>query len=151
MSPVPAGALPPEPTELDWMELHLRCLHQHDARGRIVRTRQPSEWPSPLFHLGRTRLGNLWRFRDDLDPHAIRELARLAGREPALAPGHPPPERLEAIRSVLGSVAEGVLDSDNLAVPYGNLASMYKDAGQDEEARDYAALAAKSAAEEKRR
>ena len=110
MSSARVDALPADPTELDWMELHLRCLHQHDARGRIVRTRQPNEWPSPLFHLGRTRLGNLWRFRDDLDPRAIRELARLASREPALSPAHPPPERLEAMRSVLHSVAEIVLE-----------------------------------------
>jgi GNAT superfamily N-acetyltransferase len=106
MSTSRAATLPTEPTELDWMELHLRCLHQHDEHGRIVRTRQPNTWPSPLFHLGRTRLGNLWRFRDDLDPHAIRELARLAGREPALGADHAPPERLQAMRSVLASVTE---------------------------------------------
>ncbi len=104
--------IPQGPNDLDWMELHLRCLYHHDANDRIVRTRQPNGWPSPLFHLGRTRLGNLWRFRDDLDPAAIRELARLAGREPSFpADGeHPPPLRLEAMRSVLRSVTEIVFE-----------------------------------------
>ena len=97
-------------TDLEWMELHLRCLYQHDGNDRIVRTRQPNGWPSPLFHMGRTRLANLWRFRDDLEPAAIRELARLAGREGPLLEGHPPPERLQAIRSVLRSAVELVVE-----------------------------------------
>jgi len=103
----------PNATDLDWMELHLRCLYHHDENDRMVRTRQPNGWPSPLFHLARTPFGNLWRFRDDLDPAAIRELARLCGREPAFAGSvseHPPPQRLEAIRSVLRSLTEIVFE-----------------------------------------
>ncbi len=96
--------------ELEWMELHLRSLYHHDRNDRIVWTRQPNGWPSPLFHLGRTRLANLWRFRDDLEPAAIRELARLAGKEGPLPEGHPPPERMEAIRSVLRSAVELVVE-----------------------------------------
>lgn len=98
------ACLPAEPTVLDWMELHLRCLHHHDANDRLTGSRQPGRGASPLFHLGRTVLGNLWRFRDDLDPHAVRDLARLAGREPPLlrqGTRPPPPERLEAMRRVL--------------------------------------------------
>ena len=91
---------------LDWMELHLHCLHEHDANGRMLHSRQTNGGPSPLFHLGRTAEGNLWRFRADLPGRVIRELARLAGREPPLAPDHPPPERLEAIRSLLRSSCE---------------------------------------------
>lgn len=96
--------------ELEWMELHLRCLYHHDANDRIVKTRQPNGWPSPLFHLGRTRLGNLWRFRDDLEPSALRELARLAGKEGPLSETHAPPARMEAIRSVLRSAVELVVE-----------------------------------------
>jgi hypothetical protein len=101
-----------DPTDLDWMELHLRCLYHHDANDRIVRARQKGSWPAPLFHLGRTLQGNLWRFRDDLDSSAIRELARLSGREPPFQSlsAHPPPQRLEAIRSVLRSVTEMVFE-----------------------------------------
>jgi len=96
--------------DLEWMELHLRCLFQHDGNGRTVRTRQPNGWPSPLFVLGRTPLGNLWRFRDDLEPAVVRELARLVGMEAPLQEGHPPPERIEAIRSVLRSAVELVVE-----------------------------------------
>lgn len=91
------------------MELHLRCLYHHDANGRIRRTRQPGGGPSPLFHLGRTRLGNLWRLRADLDAAVVRDLARLAGREAprpvGVAHAEPaaPPERVEALRRLLES------------------------------------------------
>jgi len=96
--------------DLEWMERQIRCLFQHDGNGRIVRTRQPNRWPSPLFFLGRTPLGNLWRFRDDLEPAVIRELARLVGMEAPLQEGHPLPERIEAIRSVLRSAVEVVVE-----------------------------------------
>lgn len=97
------SSLPAEPTALDWMELHLLCLHHHDANGRLAGARQCGGGRSPLFHLGRTALGNLWRFRNDLDADAVRELARLTGREGPTpwAEPPPPPERLEAMRRVL--------------------------------------------------
>ena len=96
--------------DLDWMELHLRCLYHHDENDRIVRTRQPNGWPAPLFHLARTRLGSLWRFRDDLEPGVIRGLARLAGREEPLQEGHPLPQRLQAMRALLRSSADLVVE-----------------------------------------
>ena len=92
--------------DLEWMELHLRCLYHHDENDRIVRTRQPNGWPAPLFHLARTRLGSLWRFRDDLEPGTLRGLARLAGREEPLREGHSGPQRLQAMRSLLRSDAD---------------------------------------------
>lgn len=97
-------------TDLEWMELHLRCLYHHDARDRILQTRQPGGALCPLFHLGRTPLGNLWRFREDLEPEAVRELSRLAGKEGPLQAGHPPPERMQAIRSLLYSLTEIVFE-----------------------------------------
>jgi hypothetical protein len=94
--------------ELDLLELHLRCLYTHDGVGRTQRTREPDGRPAARFHLGRTRLGNLWRFRDDLSDVEVRALARLAGREPPLEPAilrHPeqprPPERMEPFRRAL--------------------------------------------------
>jgi len=97
--------------ELEWMDLHLQCLYHHDARGRVRQTRQPGGGAlCPLFHLGRTRLGNLWRFREDLESEAVRELSRLAGKEEPLPADHPPPERMQAIRSLLGSVTEIVFE-----------------------------------------
>ena len=91
------------------MERHLRCLYVHDGEGRIHSTREPSSPRPPRFHLGRTTLGNLWRFRDDLPPSLVRGLSRLAGKEAALVggwpehgqPPPPPPERIESLRSLL--------------------------------------------------
>ena len=96
------------------MEQHLRCLYVHDGEGRIHSTREPSSPQPPRFHLGRTTLGNLWRFRDDLPPSLVRGLSRLAGKEPGLVggwpehgqPRPPPPERIEALRSLLREHAE---------------------------------------------
>jgi hypothetical protein len=96
--------------DLDWMDLHLACLYHHDAKGRILASRQPGGLSCPLFHLGRTPLGNLWRFRDDLEPEALRELSRLAGKEGPLPPEHPAPRRMQAIRSVLGSRSDGLTE-----------------------------------------
>jgi hypothetical protein len=96
--------------DLGWMELHLRCLYHHDSKDRILQTRQPGGLLCPLFHLGRTPLGNLWRFREDLEPNAVRELSRLVGKEGPLPLAHPPPERMQAIRSVVGSVTEIVFE-----------------------------------------
>ena len=88
------------------MELHLRCLYTHDAQGRVSRQREPGGPRCPRFHLGRTRLGNLWRFRDDLPSDAIRQLARYAAKERPLDSEHTPPERIEPIRRVLRETCE---------------------------------------------
>jgi hypothetical protein len=94
------------------LELHLRCLYTHDARGRMLRTREPGGRPAPRFHLGRTRLGNLWRLRADLPAAEVRALARLAAREAPLGDASassgvapPPPERLEPFRRALSERA----------------------------------------------
>ena len=110
----PARRVPGAPRRenaLYLMEQHLRCLYVHDGEGRIHSTREPSSLPVPRFHLGRTTLGNLWRFREDLRPSVVRGLSRLAGKEAALAPGwpahgRPPPVRIEALRSLLREDAE---------------------------------------------
>ena len=91
-------------SELEWMNSHLECLYVHDARGRMLRANQMEGLAAPLFHLGRTRLGNVWRFHVELGPEPLRALARLFGRETALATAAeavPEPERLEACRRVL--------------------------------------------------
>jgi hypothetical protein len=99
----------PQKSVLDFMELHLRSLYTHDATGRISARREPGGHRPARFHLARTRLGNLWRFRDDLPAEDVTLLARLAGKEAPLSPlavedpakRPDPPERLEPIRRVL--------------------------------------------------
>ena len=65
------------------MELQTRALFVEDADARLTATRSLEGDPAPRFFLGLTALGNLWRFRQDLAPGTIRELARLAAGEPA--------------------------------------------------------------------
>lgn len=99
------------PTDLDWMALQAATLYRHDAQGRIVTFNEAdgSEPPAPLFFLGRTAHGNLWRFRSDLPLALVRELARLAALEAADADGERDPERIAAFAERLEGFA-GPLD-----------------------------------------
>ena len=77
------------------MERHLDALYESDARGRLLRSREPSPLPAPRFHLARTELGNLWRLRADLPAAVAIRLAALAGKEGPLRADLAPPEREE--------------------------------------------------------
>jgi hypothetical protein len=67
----------------------------------------------PLFVLGRSELGCIWRFRATLSPKLVRDATRLAGREPGYAysasgvrpPGTSPapPERLVMIERLFAA------------------------------------------------
>jgi hypothetical protein len=85
------------------MLLHARALYRCDPRGRLLETNEPAGRSAPRFWLGRTPLGNVWRFRADVPDATLRRLARLAARETALprAASPPPPERERAIREAL--------------------------------------------------
>lgn len=84
------------------MERHLDALYVSDARGRLLRAREPSRLPAPRFHLARTLLGALWRLRADLPADVAIRLARLAGKEAPLGADSAPPEREEFLQRVLG-------------------------------------------------
>jgi RimJ/RimL family protein N-acetyltransferase len=68
------------------MDLHVRALFIHDARSRLLFVNEPNEpenpIPAPRLFLGRTRAGNLWRFRADLPEMLIEELEALCADEP---------------------------------------------------------------------
>lgn len=88
-------------TDLDLVLHLLEVRFPLDERERIDPTAAPR---TPLFVLVRTRLGCIWRFRADVPVEAVRGLAKLAGREPALASpvvDSPPPERLTPMMRVL--------------------------------------------------
>lgn len=93
------------PIHLERMSLHVDASFTSDATGRLLRVREPGGAPAPRFYLGRSPHGNLWRFRDDLPSSVVRELARLAGKEPPLDPDGAPPQRLAAFRRVLVAAA----------------------------------------------
>lgn len=73
-----------------------------DSRGRILVNRRLSGAAAPpRFLLGRTRHGNTWRFRSDLNSSVVSALARYAGRESPLDSSLVCPERLPALLRVL--------------------------------------------------
>jgi len=92
---------------LEGVEHHFTSLYEVDARGRMVRSSAPGPVLPPRFHLTRTRLGNLWRLRADLEPSLAIRLATLAGRESPLegTAGGAPPEREEFLRRALEAAA----------------------------------------------
>jgi hypothetical protein len=89
--------------ELDCAAVIVESRFPANLQGRLELRDTGSE-PTPLFLLARTRLGCLWRFREDLVGAPVRELSKLAGREaPVRLPveAAPPPERVEPMARVL--------------------------------------------------
>lgn len=71
-------------TERELMDVHVRALFTHDARSRLVSVNEPGGGgTAPRLFLGRTRAGNLWRFRSDLPEAFVEELEALCAGEPA--------------------------------------------------------------------
>lgn len=70
-------------TDQELMDLHVQALFMHDAHSRLLRINEPGGGgPAPRLFLGRTRAGNLWRFRADLPERLIEELEALCADEP---------------------------------------------------------------------
>lgn len=88
-------------SDLQLMEIQADTLFTCDANGYISHTREPNGAPAPALFLGRTREGNIWRFRYDL-PEAVREqLEQLVSREPVCDDLRAEPQNLVAFVSVL--------------------------------------------------
>ena len=88
------------------MAVHVRALFTHDARSRLLLVNEPGgETPAPRLFLGRTRAGNLWRFRADLPETLVGELGALCADEPADIEPHSAPRHTEAYVRLLDSQA----------------------------------------------
>ena len=78
-------------TDRELMDTHVRALFTHDERSRLLSVNEPGGGPAPRLFLGRTRAGNLWRFRSDLTESVVEELEALCAGEPAgMEPGSTP-------------------------------------------------------------
>ena len=88
-------------TDLQWLEVQLETLYTFDAQGRLTGRNDPAGGAPPRFFFGRTRHGNIWRFRADLSDALVRDLARLAAAEPVARDLEALPERLGAFRERL--------------------------------------------------
>jgi hypothetical protein len=69
----------------DLMKRQVEALFTHDAAGRIVRQNEPNGPAAPLFFLGCTAGGNVWRVRHDVSSDVAEQLDTVAGREPVVA------------------------------------------------------------------
>jgi hypothetical protein len=90
------------------LDVRVRALFRHDARGRLLSVNEPwgeSAAAPPRLFLGRTRAGNLWRFRADLPESLVKELEPLCADEPTGAGLRDGPRHAEAYARILGAHA----------------------------------------------
>jgi hypothetical protein len=92
-------------TDLDLIDLHVAALYRHDAAGRIVANNEPDGARAPRLYLGRTRAGNVWRFRDDLPPGLVAALDPILAAEPPAADLRRPPACLTTTVDLLAAHA----------------------------------------------
>ncbi len=93
--------------ELELLDIHIRALFTHDARSRLLSVNDPwgESHAAPRLFLGRSRMGNLWRFRADLSESLVAELESLCADEPAGAESGSAPRHAEAYVRLLDAHA----------------------------------------------
>ena len=85
-------------TDLQLMSIHVRALFIHDAESRLLVVNEPDSevTVAPCLFLGRTRVGNVWRFRAGLSEELVRELESLCAEEPRIETDfNEPPRHVE--------------------------------------------------------
>ena len=93
-------------TDQELMAIHVQALFTHDAHSRLLFVNEPGGGePAPRLFFGRTRAGNLWRFRADLPERLIEELEALCVDEPVGMEFHSTPRHIEAYVRLLESHA----------------------------------------------
>ena len=90
-------------TDLELMQIHVRALFTHNDETRLLFVNEPDGGKvcAPRLFLGRTREGNVWRFRADLPEPLCEELDALCSSEPPDIKFDEPPRNLEALTQLL--------------------------------------------------
>lgn len=91
-------------TNLELMNIHVRALYTSDAKSRLLFVNEPDRAtiPAARLFLGRTKEGNVWRFRADLPDKLCEELHALCADEPPLSGEYKqPPRHLEGYLCLL--------------------------------------------------
>ena len=63
------------------MKLRIEALYTSDEEGRLLQVNEPNGQPAPRFHLGRTSVGYVCRFRADLDAGLVETLTEICRSE----------------------------------------------------------------------
>lgn len=85
------------------MDLKAAALFTHDAAGRIVTSNESDPTRAPRLFLGRTRDGNVWRFRDDLSAELAGRLEQILATEPPLGDPQSRPATFDALCEALAA------------------------------------------------
>lgn len=89
------------------LDLQIATLFRLDGAGRLLATNDAAPGPAPRFFLGRTREGNVARYRRDLPEEIVAVLDRLVAAEPVAGElSGAPPIGYSALRAVLRAHAE---------------------------------------------
>ena len=104
-------AIPTSVFPLDLIRLQAEALFIADASGRLRYIREPGDAEAdlpiaPRFFMGRTRQGNIWRFRHDLPDALVTTLESYCRAEPAWSDVGAPPKCYAAIRAALHAHAQ---------------------------------------------
>ena len=89
------------PSSVELMALQIEALYQCDPDGRLLTVNEPGDQPAPRLFMGRTPVGNLWRFRYDLPAATVTALEQLCLAEPVRADFTSLPQNYVAIKDVL--------------------------------------------------
>ncbi len=94
-------------SDLQLMQLHVAISFRHDARDRLLAINEPEpDHPAPRLYLGRTKGGNIWRFRADLPDALAQRLDTLLQTEPVATDLQQPPVVLPALLEALQPVRD---------------------------------------------
>ncbi len=88
-------------TDLELMEQQAQTLFLRNDAKRLLYVNEPDKPEAPRFFLGRTKQGNIYRFRHDLPEPLINHLEALVALEPIPRALHEEPVYLTAFRDVL--------------------------------------------------
>lgn len=95
-------------SDLNLINIQVRALFTSNADSRLLFVNEPGGTviPAPRLFLGRTKAGNIWRFRTDLSENLCQELNALCADEPPLdLEFNEPPRHLETYIRLLESDA----------------------------------------------
>ena len=84
------------------MKMHCDALYVHNALEELVCINDWIERPVPLFWMGLTREGILWRFRSDVSAEIRGQAERLIDREPNALEARLP-EHHDSLRDLFGA------------------------------------------------